>query len=367
MKLLFNKSELSTAINIVMKAVPSKTTMNILECILINATTNTITFTANNMELGIETTVAGEVLEKGMVAIEAKIFYDIVRKLPDSEIILNVDSNLQMTITCEKAKFVIPCKSGEDFSYLPLIERDKKVTLSQFSLKEIIRQTIFSTLEDDYNKLMAGELFEIKNNHLRVVSLDGHRISIRKIELNDNYEDMSVIIPGKTLNEINKILTGGTEDMIHLFFTTNHVLFEFDNTIVVSRLMEGEFFKVDQIISSDYDTKIQINKKEFLDCIDRATLLIKESDKRPIVIQIQDGEMELKIESTLGTMNENIIISKEGKDIVIGFNPKLMIDALRVIDDEEITIYLLNPKAPCFIKNDDESYIYLVLPVNITA
>jgi DNA polymerase-3 subunit beta len=319
------------------------------------------------MELGIETTVAGEVLEKGMVAIEAKIFYDIVRKLPDSEIILNVDSNLQMTITCEKAKFVIPCKSGEDFSYLPLIERDKKVTLSQFSLKEIIRQTIFSTLEDDYNKLMAGELFEIKNNHLRVVSLDGHRISIRKIELNDNYEDMSVIIPGKTLNEINKILTGGTEDMIHLFFTTNHVLFEFDNTIVVSRLMEGEFFKVDQIISSDYDTKIQINKKEFLDCIDRATLLIKESDKRPIVIQIQDGEMELKIESTLGTMNENIIISKEGKDIVIGFNPKLMIDALRVIDDEEITIYLLNPKAPCFIKNDDESYIYLVLPVNITA
>ena len=367
MKLLINKSELSTAINIVMKAVPSKTTMNILECILINATTNTITFTANNMELGIETTVAGEVLEKGMVAIEAKIFYDIVRKLPDSEIILNVDSNLQMTITCEKAKFVIPCKSGEDFSYLPLIERDKKVTLSQFSLKEIIRQTIFSTLEDDYNKLMAGELFEIKNNHLRVVSLDGHRISIRKIELNDNYEDMSVIIPGKTLNEINKILTGGTEDMIHLFFTTNHVLFEFDNTIVVSRLMEGEFFKVDQIISSDYDTKIQINKKEFLDCIDRATLLIKESDKRPIVIQIQDGEMELKIESTLGTMNENIIISKEGKDIVIGFNPKLMIDALRVIDDEEITIYLLNPKAPCFIKNDDESYIYLVLPVNITA
>lgn len=367
MKLIFNKSELSTAINIVMKAVPSKTTMNILECILINASTNTITFTSNNMELGIESTVQGEVLEKGMVAIEAKIFNDIVRKLPDSEIVLAVDSNLQMTITCEKAKFVIPCKSGEDFSYLPFIERDKKVTLSQFSLKEIIRQTIFSTIEDEYNKIMAGELFEIKENHLRVVSLDGHRISIRKLELNDSYEDISVIIPGKTLTEINKILVGGPEDEVNMYFTSNHVLFEFDNTIVVSRLMEGEFFKVDQIISSDYETKICINKKEFFDCIDRATLLIKENDKRPIVIQIQDGEMELRIESTLGTMNENIIINKDGKDITIGFNPKLLIESLRVIDDEEIFIYLLNPKAPCFIRNEEESYIYLVLPVNINV
>ena len=147
----------------------------------------------------------------------------------------------------------------------------------------------------------------------------------------------------------------------------NHIVFEFDNTVVVSRLIEGEYFKINQMLSSDYETKININKKEFLDCIDRATLLIKEGDKKPIIITIQDGELELKINSVMGSMNENITITKEGKDIMIGFNPKFLIDALRVIDDEEITIYLLNAKAPCFIKNDDESYIYLVLPVNFNV
>ena len=121
------------------------------------------------------------------------------------------------------------------------------------------------------------------------------------------------------------------------------------------------------MLSSDYETKVVINKKEFLDCIDRATLLVKEGDKKPIIIDIADGTMELKINSPMGSMNEDIDISKEGKDIMIGFNPKFLIDALKVIDDEEISIYLVNPKAPCFIRNDEETYIYLILPVNFNA
>lgn len=365
MKLIFKKSDLTNAVNIVSKAVPSKTTMAILECILIDATTNEIKFTANDMELGIETIVNGDILEKGQIAIEAKIFSDIVKKLPDSEIVIETDNNFQMVITSEKAKFVIPGKSGEDFSYLPLIEKDKFIFLSQFTLKEIIRQTIFSIADNDNNKIMTGELFEIKENELKVVSLDGHRISIRKIELKESFDDISVIVPGKTLTEISKILSGGNDDEVKIFFTNNHIVFEFDNTVVVSRLIEGEYFKINQMLSSDYETKIILNKREFLECIDRATLLIKEGDKRPIVINVQDGELELKINSAMGSMNENIIISKEGKDIVIGFNPKFLLDALRVIDDEEINIYLLNSKAPCFIRNDDQSYIYLILPVNL--
>lgn len=364
MKLVFKKSNLTNAVNIVLKAVPSKTTMSILECILIDASTNEIKFTANDMELGIETLVEGEIIEKGKIAIDAKIFSEIVRKLPDSEITISTDNNYQMLITCEKAKFNIAGKSGEDFSYLPMIEKDKFIYLSQFTLKEIIRQTIFSIADNDNNKIMTGELFEVNGNELKVVSLDGHRISIRKVELKDSFDKISAIVPGKTLTEICKILNGGNDDEVRIFFTMNHIVFEFDNTVVVSRLIEGEYFKINQMLSSDYETKININKKEFLDCIDRATLLIKEGDKKPIIITIQDGELELKINSVMGSMNENITITKEGKDIMIGFNPKFLIDALRVIDDEEITIYLLNAKAPCFIKNDDESYIYLVLPVN---
>ncbi|MCI6432322.1 MAG: DNA polymerase III subunit beta [Lachnospiraceae bacterium] len=367
MKLICSKNELLKSVNISLKAVPSKTTMPILECILIDASASEIKFTTNDMELGIETKVKGIIEEKGIIALDAKIFSDIIRKLPDNDVIIQTDANLNTTITCEKAKFTIPGKEGDDFAYLPVIEKNEGIELSQFTLKEVIRQTIFSIAANENNKLMTGELFEIKNNILKVVSLDGHRIAIRKIELKESYSDKKVVVPGKTLNEISKILSGEVEDLVQIFFTDNHIVFEFDDTIVVSRLIEGEYFRIDQMLSSDYETKVCINKREFLDCIDRATLFVKESDKKPIIINIEDESMQLSINSQIGSMKEDIDIEKEGKDIMIGFNPKFLIDALKVIDDEQISIFLVNPKAPCFIKDENESYIYLILPVNFNT
>jgi len=367
MKIICSKNNLQKSVNIVLKAVPSKTTMPILECILIDASSGKIKLTANDMELGIETTVEGEILEKGIVALDAKIFSEIVRKLPENMVTLETDSRLNTTITCEKAKFNIPGQSGEDFTGLPNVEKNDSISISQFTLKEVIRQTIFSIASNENNKIMTGELFEINGDILRVVSLDGFRVSIRKIELKESYEKKKVIVPGKTLTEISKILSGETEDMVSIFFTDNHILFEFDETIVVSRLIEGEYFRIDQMLSSDYETKISINKRELLSCIDRATLLIKEGDKKPIIIHITDDHMELKINSQIGSMKEDIDIAKEGKDIMIGFSPRFLMDALRVIDDETVDIYLVNPKAPCFIKDEKQSYIYLVLPVNFTV
>ena len=367
MKLVFQKSKLLSALQIVSKAVPNKTTMSILECILFDASTNIIKLTANDMELGIETIVEGEIIEKGIIALDAKFILDIVRKLPDSDITIEADSSFRTTISCEKSNFNIIGKSGEDFSYLPAIEKNNQIVISQFALKEVVRQTIFSISDNDNNKLMTGELFEINGNELKVVSLDGHRISIRKIQLKDSYEPKKVIVPGKTLNEIIKIVPGGAEDDITISFSDKHIVFEFDNTVAVSRLIEGEYFKVDQMLSSDYETKVKINKREFMDCIDRATLLVKEGDKKPIIINITDSAMELKINSIVGSMNEEIDIEKQGKDLMIGFNPKFLIDALRVIDDEEVDLYMVNPKAPCFIKNPEETYIYLILPVNFTT
>lgn len=365
MKIRCQKTDLVKGVSIVSKAVPSKTTMPILECILIDATTNIIKLTANDMELGIETKVNGEIIEKGKTAIDAKLFSEIVRKLPENDVTLETDGNNTALITCEKSKFNLVCKSGDDFSNLPLVEKDKTITLSQFTLKEIINQTIFSISINDNNKMMTGELFEVENGQLRVVSLDGHRISIRKVDLVNSNENVKVVVPGKTLIEISKILSADAEAMVNVYFTNNHILFEFDNTIVVSRLIEGDYFKVNQMLSSDYETHIVINKKEMLSSIERATLLIKEGEKRPIVIEITDGKMELKVTSAIGSMNEDIDIEKEGKDILIGFNPKFLIDALRVIDDETVNIYLVNSKAPCFIKDKEEKYIYLILPVNL--
>ena len=364
MKLVFDKADLVKSVGIAMKAVSGKTTMPILECILIDASSNVIKFTSNDMELGIETIVTGMILERGIVALDAKIFSEIVRKLPDNDVVIETDDSFKTTITCEKAKFNIPGKSGEDFAYLPMIEKDEPLTISQYTLKEMIRQTIFSIAVNENNKLMTGELFEVKDNNLRVVTLDGHRISIRTIELKESYEPIKVIVPGKTLNEISKILSAETDENVSIFFTDNHILFEFDETKVVSRLIDGEFFKIDQMLSKDYETKVVINKKEFLDCIDRSMLLVKEGDKKPIIVNITDGNLEIKINSPIGSMNEDIDITKEGKDIMIGFNGRFLMDALKVIDDEQISIYLMNSKAPCFIRDDRNEYVYLILPVN---
>ena len=367
MKLVFTKSNLNKAVGIVMKAVPTRTTMNILECILIDATTNEIKFTGNDMELGIETIVEGEIIEKGKIAIDAKLFSEIVRKLPDNDITLTTDSNNNALITCEKSKFNIAGKSGDDFSYLPAIIKDKMITLSQFQLKEVINQTIFSIAINDNNKMMTGELFEVNEGTLKVVGLDGHRIAIRNIKLEGRSDDVRVVIPGKTLQEISKILNADAESFVNIYFTNNHVLFEFDQTHVVSRLIEGDYFKISQMLSNDYETKVSINKKQFIDSIDRANLLIREGDKKPIIINILNGLLQVNVNSAIGALNEDIDIDKEGKDIMIGFNPKFLMDALRVIDDENVTMYLVNHKSPCFIRDKEEKYIYLILPVNFTA
>ena len=306
MKIVCSKADLLSGVQTVSKAVPSKTTMSILECILIDATNGQIKLTANDMEIGIETIIEGDIVEKGIIALEAKVFSDIVRKLPDSDITLETDSNYKTTITSDKAKFNIIGKSGEDFSYLPEIEKNDGIVVSQFTIKEVVRQTIFSIADNDNNKLMTGELFEIKDNELKVVSLDGHRISIRKIQLKNSYDYKKVVVPGKTLNEVSKILSGDTDKDVNIFFTDKHIVFEFDRTIVVSRLIEGEYFRIEQMLSSDYETKVHINKKELLDCIDRATLLVKEGDKKPIIMDITDDNMELKMNSIVGSMDENI-------------------------------------------------------------
>ena len=328
MKIICTKSDLVHAVSIVSKAVSNNTTLPILKCILIEASTGNIKLTANDMELGIETTIDGQIHQPGKIAIEAKLFSEIVRKLPDNDITIETDDQYKATITCEKACFQIMGQEGEEFPSLPEIEKNQNITLSQFSLKEVIRQTIFSISDNENTKLMTGELFEVKDDQLSVVSLDGHRISIRHIELKDHYDPFKVVVPGKTLQEIVKIISGEMDENVSIYVTSKHILFEFEN------------------------------------CIDRASLLIRESDKKPIIIDIADHSLKLNINSFFGSMEEEILIQKEGRDLLIGFNPKFLMDVLRVIDDEEINIYLVNPKAPCYIKDDAGTYNYLILPVN---
>lgn len=364
MKIVCSRNELASAINIVSKAVAVRSTISIMECILFSAENDEIHLTANNNEMGIDTIVNGRIEEEGIVALDAKIISDIVRKLPDDDITISVDDSLKTTIVCEKAKFAITGKSGDDFSFLPKVEMENGVEISQFALKEAIRQTIFSVADSDSNMIMTGELFEIKDDLLKIVSLDGHRISMRNITLNDAYGDRKVIVPGKTLQELNKILSGEQDEIAQLFFSENHLMFLFGETTVVTRLIEGNYFDVDKMISNDFETKVKVNKRDLLSCIDRATLLSKEGDKKPVVMSFHDNTMKISMKSFIGSMNEELDIAKEGKNLEIGFNPNFFIDALRAIDDEEVTLYLINQKYPCIIKDDKGTYLYLILPVN---
>ena len=366
MHIICDKSKLIEGMNIVMKAIPGKTTMMILECVVIEVKDNQIKLIANDLQLGIETLIDGEIKQEGSVAVGAKVFFEIIRKLPSDNVSITVDEDYHMNISCGKAKFNIMAKATDEFPYLPNIVKDKNVNISQFTLKDIIRQTVFSISDNENAKVMTGELFEIHDSELKVVSLDGHRISIRKVKLNQSYDDVSVIIPGKTLIEISKIINGGMDDEVSIFFTDKHVLFEFEDTIVLSRLIEG-YYKIDKMLSTDYETKVTVNKREMLECIDRSTLLLKESDKKPVIIDVQDDYMKFAMNSAIGSMDEDIDASKEGKDILIGFNPRFLMDALRVIDEDEITMYMINPKAPCFIRDQEETYIYLILPVNFNV
>ncbi len=363
MKIRISKDILVKSIGIVSRAVAGKTTMSIMQCIMIDASGTEICLIANDMEMGIRTVANGIILDRGMIAVDAQIFSNIVRKLPDNDVSIETIGEKVM-IRCENAKFAILGREGSDFPFLPEVDRSVGIRLSQFTLRDMITKTIFSISSNESNGMMTGELMEIIDRDIRMVALDGHRIAMRKTALRDAYDNRKVIIPGKTLNEISKILGADPEKNVDLFFTDKHILFSFDDTIVVSRLIEGEYYKIDKMLSSNYSTRIICRRKDLLDCLDRATLLVKEEDKKPVIIMIREDEMELRINTTLGSMDEVLAIRKDGADLNIGFNPRFLIDALRAIDSEEVSMYLVSPKAPCFIRDEEDLYCYLILPVN---
>ena len=247
------------------------------------------------------------------------------------------------------------------------MERKNHVTISEFDLKEAIRQTIFSVADTSSKKAMTGELWEINGKELKIVALDGHRISLRKIKLKKEYEPRKVIVPGKTLAEIIKIIGGDPEKEIAVYFTENHIQFEIENTRAISRLIDGEYLKVEQLLSKDYGTKIKVQKKELQECIDRASLLLKDDAKKPIILNIEENILSLEAVSNMGSMNESMFVVKEGEKLRIGFNPKFLLEMLRVIDDEEVFMYFTSAKTPCTVRDEKDSYVYLVLPVNLSA
>lgn len=367
MEIICNQAQLVNALNTVMKAVSSKTSYPILECVLIETDNNDIRITASDNDFCIETIIPGTINRAGKIALNARTLADLVRKLPADDVVITTDERFGATIVCGKAKFALHGISGEDFPKPMPYDKSNPLVISQFTLKEIIRQTIFAISENESNRVMTGEYFEIEGNRLRVTALDGYRVSVRNVELKGSYEKRSVIVPGKVLGEIGKILSGDMDKDVRIFFDERTIIFEIEDTIAHTRLIDGRYYTIDTMINTECDTKVTVNKRELIDCIDRASLFVKESEKKPVILELFESYIAISINTQIGSMNEEILSERDGKDIRIGFTPKFLLDILRVIDDETISLYMQNPKNPCFIRANDDSYIYMLLPVNIGA
>ena len=366
MNLKFQKAQLVNALSIVMKAVSTKTSSVILESILISASDNRVVLDATDTELSIQTEVDAVIVKAGGVVLNAKLFSEIVRKFDSTEslIELDVDNDFKTTIRCEQAVFNIMGIDPVEFIPMPKIDRDAFISLSQFSLKDVIRQTEFSTAISDINRMMGGELIDVKNNVAKFVTLDGHRMSIRNIELMGDFEDQKCVVPIKSLQEVMRIIDSDTQKNVNIYFSKDHILFEFDRTLVLSRILDGEFFRIESMLSNDYDTKVNVSRLKLQSAIEQSMILIRENEHKPMILDIENGMLKLSVNSSLGFMDAKVNIEKSGSDLKIAFNPKFLVDALKVIDDDFVNIYFTNAKSPCFIRDDKNTYTYLILPVN---
>lgn len=368
MKIICKKDILINNINIVSKAVSSKTTLEILECILLTADTKGFRLIANDLEIGIETSnIDAEIEETGSVALEAKFFSEIIRNLPEDEVTIEVDDKNVTLIKSGKTEFKVLGRNAEEFPRLAEIEKENKYSINPVIFKNMVRQTVFSVSLDESKPVLTGELLEIKNESFNIVSIDGFRVSFRKTDIDPSYNDISVVVPAKALSEISKILTDKEDGMLNIYFTDNQILFELDSCVMIARLLEGEFIKYDQIFTDDYTTRIEIDKTMLLRSLERASLISKDNKKTPVKLKIeQDGNVIITSNTDISNSYEELKSEIEGKELTIAFNPKYLIDALKVIDESVVAIHFMTDLSPCIIKSiNNDSYKYLILPLKL--
>lgn len=363
MKVICAKENLSEGISIVQKAVSSKTTLQILEGILIEAG-ESLKLTGNDLEIGIECYIEADVREKGAVVINAKMFGDIVRRFPDADVSIEVSDNNMITLECESSRFEIKGMSASGFPALNHIPKENAFIISQKMLRDMIRQTIFAVSVDENRPILTGSLIECRNNELSIVSIDGFRLALRKSLLNNDIEDWSVVVPGKTLNELIKIFQP-IDSNVSIYCTDNQIMFDLGNCRIVSRLLEGEYFNYRGIIPEDYETTLKIGTKELLSSIERASLIITIEERRfPVRFNIGDDNLTISCSTDAGSFKEELRGETTGSKLEIVFNPRYFIETLRVIDEEQIELKFTTNVGPCTVTPiDSDSFTYLILPL----
>lgn len=364
MKFSCSQKKLSENISIVQKAISSRTTLPILEGIYIESSKGVIKLVGNNLELGIECFIEADIEREGSVVVPSRIFGDIIRKLPDSIIEIEVVDNYVVEIKTANSLFKIQGIQPDEYPDLERIEENKPIEIEQSLLKQMIQQTIFAVATDETRPILTGALFEIEKNEVNMVCLDGYRLAIRK-GATSGENSLKVVIPGKTLNELSRIIDK-EDEKISIITDDRHILFDMGYTRIISRLLNGEFINYKQIIPSEYKTRIKLDAKLLSDCIERASLLAREEKNNLIKLNIQGDRLIITSNSEIGQAYEEMPVVMEGKELTIAFNARYFLDILRAIDDEEICIdFTTNVSPGVFRPLEGDNYTYLLLPVRI--
>ncbi len=369
MKIICEKEKIIKALNSVTKAVGSKTTMPILEGILIQTNNKEVKLTTYDLEIGIEYIIDCEVKEEGAIVVNATMFSEIVRKLPNTEITIYVNENNLLVIECEGSLYKLATMNPNEFPELPQINIENSIQIEQNVLKDMIRKTIFAVSTEENRPIFTGCLFEISNNKLNLVAVDGFRLAWKSKYLQNKVNDFSAVIPGRTLNEINKILVDSFEHL-KIGVAKNQALFELENCKIVTRLLDGEFLNYSSVIPETWETRIRVNKENLQNCFERISLIssssMEKEKKYPVKVSIDIGKVIISCTNQTGDAKEEMYVSTEGKNLEVGFNPKYFLDACRSIDDEEIFVDFGTSISPCIIRPvNDGDYIYMILPIRM--
>ena len=369
MKFICEKEKILKGINSVINGVSNKTTMPILEGILIQTNTNEVKLTSYDLEIGIEYILEANVEEQGNTVVNAVMFSEIIKRLPSTEIKIAINENNLLEIECEGSLYKLATMNPDDFPELPKINVDNSIEIEQTTLKNMIRKTIFAVSTEENRPIFTGCLFEVKENKLNVVAVDGYRLAVKTKELINNGNDFSSVIPGKTLNEVNKIISDSF-DTVKIGISRNQALFEMENCKIVTRLLDGEFLNYSNTIPKNWETRVKVNKNNIQNCFERILLIsassIEREKKYPVKINIEVGKVTISCANQTGDAKEEIYVDTEGKELEIGFNPRFFLDALKAIDDEDVYIEFGTNRSPCIIKPvEDGDYIYMILPIKM--
>ena len=366
MRFTCNLKLLSEAVNNVSLAVSARTNLQALEGILLDCDGSKLTLTGYNLELGIIKSIEVENGKEGQILLNAKIFGDILRRMPAEVITVDADDKYLTVIRGGDAEFTILGSTADEYPDIPTLDDESGFPIGQALLKNMIGQTLFAVAQNENTPVHTGSLFDLQNGVLNIVSVDGYRLALRTEPVAVK-EDFHFVVPGRTLSEVAKLLSED-EDAEEVFIKVSrkHIIFEISGYQIVSRLLEGEFLDYRAAIGGDCKTKVRINTREFAQSLDRASIIITDRIKSPITARMENDSIHISCMTSLGKVLDQIPASIDGENVTIGFNNKYMSDALKATETDEIVIQINGPFAPMrILPTEGSHFTFLVLPVRL--